>query len=189
MSDRPYVFGIGLNKTGTRSLHEALEVLGWRGLHWDGPRSKFRVGAAAQEGVPLLTHLGDFDAFTDILSLSTRFDQLDQQYPGSRFVLTVRDEASWLESRRRHVERNQAEAAAGRYTGDFLQVDLEGWAAERQAHHDRVRTHFADRPESLLEMDIGAGDGWELLCPFLGLDVPEVAFPWRGLDATATRSS
>ena len=31
---RAKVFGIGLNKTGTISLHHALEQLGYRSLHW-----------------------------------------------------------------------------------------------------------------------------------------------------------
>ena len=39
---RPRVFGIGLNKTGTISLHEALEAIGtvddWR---WAGPTADF----------------------------------------------------------------------------------------------------------------------------------------------------
>ena len=32
------VFGIGLNKTGTSSLHRALELLGYRSLHWGRSR-------------------------------------------------------------------------------------------------------------------------------------------------------
>ena len=61
MRDRPLVFGIGLNKTGTRSLHDALVVLGWTPLHWGGPGSRIAVGTAELQGVPLLTHLpGDF---------------------------------------------------------------------------------------------------------------------------------
>ena len=32
-------------------------------------------------------------------------------------------------------------------------------------------------PERLLVMDICAGEGWEKLCPFLGLPAPDSAFP------------
>ena len=34
---RPRIFGLGLNKTATTSLHRALELLGFRSLHWGGP--------------------------------------------------------------------------------------------------------------------------------------------------------
>jgi hypothetical protein len=187
VSERPLVFGIGLNKTGTRSLHEALEALGYTPLHWGGPASRLAVERAEAEDVPLLTHLPGHDAFSDILALAIRFDVLDQQYPGSRFVLTTRSLEGWLESRRRHVERNQRDAAEGRYDGTFLTVDLEGWRAERAEHHTRVRAHFADRPGDLLELDIerDGARGWDLLCPFLGLAVPARAFPWEGRDPEA----
>ncbi|HEX8335676.1 MAG TPA: sulfotransferase [Pyrinomonadaceae bacterium] len=29
----------------------------------------------------------------------------------------------------------------------------------------------------LLVMDITAGDGWEVLCPFLGVEIPDRPFP------------
>jgi hypothetical protein len=180
--DRPLVFAIGLNKTGTRSLHDALATLGWTPLHWGGPASRLAVERAEAEGLPLLTHLPGYDAFSDILALAERFAVLDEQYPGSRFILTTRALDGWLESRRRHVLRNQVEAAAGRYAGDFLEVDLDGWRAEREQHHGAVRTHFAARPGDLLELDIGAGQGWEALCPFLGVPTPSTPFPWEGRD-------
>jgi hypothetical protein len=43
-----------------------------------------------------------------------------------------------------------------------------------------VREHFADRPGDLLVLDITAGEGWDRLCPFLGLPEPGVPFPRRG---------
>lgn len=183
---RPLVFGIGLNKTGTRSLHDALVTLGWTPLHWGGPASRLAVERAEAEHRPLLSHLPGYDAFSDILALAERFATLDEQYPGSRFILTTRDLDGWIESRRRHVLRNQAEAAAGRYAGTFLEVDPDGWRAERAAHHAAVHAHFAERPGDLLVLDLGAGDGWEALCPFLGVPVPDAPFPWEGRDAAAS---
>ena len=32
-------------------------------------------------------------------------------------------------------------------------------------------------PDRLLVMDIPAGDGWEKLCPFLGVPIPDAPFP------------
>jgi Sulfotransferase domain len=181
--DRPMVFGIGLNKTGTISLHEALETLGYRSLHWGGQSSRLAVETAISEGDPLLEHLGDYNAFSDIQRLSVSFDVLDRQYPGSRFILTTRSLDGWLDSRRRHVERNVARKAAGEYAGTFLTVDLDAWRSLFLAHDQRVRAYFAGRPADLLILDITAGDDYTQLCPFLGLPRPETPFPWRHRDS------
>jgi hypothetical protein len=133
-----------------------------------------------EEGRPLLDDIDDADAYSDILALSENFDILHQQYPGSKFILTVRAMDEWLESRRRHVETNITRRAAGEYAGNFLEVDVEGWTAARVEHEARVRGYFADRPDALLVMDISAGDGWDVLCPFLGVEVPDAPFPQRG---------
>jgi O-antigen biosynthesis protein len=178
------IFCIGLNKTGTSSLHQALQTLGFRSLHLGGPEVPIGVKRAMDEGLGLLHYLGDHDAFSDIWRLSERFDLLDRQYPGSKFILTIRDLDEWLDSRRRHVERNVERKAAGRYDGGFLTVDIEGWTRQYHEHHAHVLDYFADRPDDLLVMNVVRGDGYELLCPFLGVDVPAGPFPWsnRGSD-------
>jgi hypothetical protein len=116
--------------------------------------------------------------------LSDNFDLLDRQYPGSKFILTTRDLESWIESRRHHVLRNVARKQQGQYDGDFLTVDQATWAQQYHEHHARVRAYFADRPGDLLVMDIVAGDGYEVLCPFLGREIPDEPFPWSHRRAT-----
>jgi hypothetical protein len=174
------IFCIGLNKTGTVSLHNALNILGYRSLHWGGPETRKAVLRALGEGRPLLTYLDpSFNAFSDIEDLTYNFDLADQQYPRSKFILTVRDLDDWLDSRRRHVEKNRVRKRHGVYQGTFLNVDLEGWAADYEAHTARVRVYFADRPRDLLETDLAVGNAWESLCTFLGRPVPNVPFPWK----------
>jgi hypothetical protein len=177
---RPRVFCIGLNKTGTVSLNDALTTLGYRTLHWGGPEVRHKVQRARREGRPLLSYLApEVEAFSDIEELTQQFARLDEQYPGSRFILTVRPLTEWLDSRRRHVERNQIMHERGEYTGRWLEVDLAGWAADYGRHVAAVRSHFAGRDDDLLEIEITAGDGWALLCGFLGEPVPDVPFPWQ----------
>jgi hypothetical protein len=176
---RAPVFGIGLNKTGTLSLHEALVTLGYKSLHWGGPPTRALVRRALAEGKPLLHYLpADVEAVSDLEEVTFNFDLADAQYPEGRFVLTVRDIEGWVDSRRRHVERNRANKALGRYDGAFLDVDPEAWRAEYRHHESRVRAYFADRPRDLLVLDIAAGDAWGPLCGFLGLPVPRAPFPW-----------
>jgi hypothetical protein len=180
----PKIFCIGMNKTGTISLHEALEILGYRSLHWGGPEIAITIKMCAEAGKPLLTDVADYDAYSDIWMLSERFDVLDHQYPGSRFILTTRPREEWVESRRKHVLRNQERAGRGEYTGNFLEIDPKAWRAEWDAHHERVSDYFAGR-DDLLVMRISEGDGWELLCPFLGHPMPDAPFPWRHRAAPA----
>ena len=78
----PKVLGVGLSKTGTSSLSAALTILGYRTVHYP-PLDRLRE------------LLDDSDAATDT-PVACSFRELDRQYPGSRFILTVRDPDSWL---------------------------------------------------------------------------------------------
>lgn len=189
------IFGIGLNKTGTRSLASALRMLGYRTLHKGDEATARLVDVSAERGEPLLTRIGDhYDAYLDVESLACRFADLDAQYPASRFILTVSDEEQWLASREKHVRANQERQRRGEYSGRWLVVDRESWRAERSAHHEAVVGYFAERPGDLLVMNIPGGDGWASLAPFLGHPVPKRDFPWqnkngRGTYAPETRLS
>jgi hypothetical protein len=181
---RPRLFGIGLNKTGTTSLHEAFRMLGYDSLHWGGPALRRFVEASLDAGDPLLSRLDPhLDAFSDIQVLSEHYELLDRQYPGSRFVLTVRPLEDWIESRRRHVETNRRRVEAGTYRGAFLEVDEDAWRAHWTSHVEGVRAYFAGR-DDFLELDLTAHPDWDALCEFLGIRPPSAAFPWanRGAD-------
>ena len=171
------VFCIGLNKTGTVSLHIALQRLGYDSLHWGGEAAYLGVLRAIDDGVPLLTYLPAADAYSDVEMLSVNFDLADAQYPGSKFILTVRDLDSWLDSRRRHVERNVVRKQRGDYSGQNLTVDFAAWREQWIDHHRRVAGYFRHRYRDFLVMNIVAGDGWELLAPFLGHPIPLEPFP------------
>jgi hypothetical protein len=174
------IFCIGLNKTATVSLHDALGLLGYRSLHWGGPETRREVLRALDEGKPLLTYLDpQLVAFSDIEDITYNFDLADCQYPGSRFILTIRAIDDWLDSRQRHVEYNQAQQALGRYDRRFIEIDREAWAADYRRHTARVCAYFSGRPDDLLVIDITAGGAWEPLCRFLGNPAPATPFPWR----------
>jgi hypothetical protein len=179
------IFCIGFNRTGTISLHRALEVLGFRSLHWGGPETRRQIERAMAEDRPLVDDFPEYDAFSDIWVLSDNFDVLDRQYPESRFILTTRGLESWLDSRRHHVEKNIVHKKQGRYSGTFLTVDINAWTSQYHAHHSRVQKHFERRPDDLLVMNIPAGDGYDVLCPFLGLPARDEQFPWNHRGATS----
>ncbi|MGH8978365.1 MAG: sulfotransferase [Acidimicrobiia bacterium] len=176
------VFVIGLPKTGTTSLHRSFDLLGLRSFHWGGRRAYQAVLQSLRDGERLLEGLGErHDAYSDIETLSVRFDLADLQYPGSRFVFTVRDVDDWIASRRRHVERNERGRLDGTYSGRNLGIDEDAWRANWFAHCDRVTAWFRGR-DDLLTLDICAGEGWERLAPFLDRPTPDAQFPRENVD-------
>ncbi|MBL7199318.1 MAG: hypothetical protein ISS56_04150 [Anaerolineae bacterium] len=172
------ILGIGLGRTATQSLAKALEILGYRAKHCP----QFYL----DEGGKLCVSQKDveqFEALTDEPCILI-YRQVDRQYPGSKFILTVREMESWLRS----VENNGnalREWRAQFPTIPVLHRALYGTATfdrgmfteAHRKHVEDVKEYLADRPQDLLVMDICAGDGWEKVCRFLGKPIPEVAFP------------
>lgn len=86
------LFGIGLSHTGTRSLSNALDLLGYKSIHWATDR---RTYCELSNGVYDLSILKDADALTDITA-APFYAQFDKVYPGSKFILTLRDTDKWV---------------------------------------------------------------------------------------------
>lgn len=178
------VFGVGLNKTGTTSLGDALNLLGIRTIHYPFKRDTYDELRSGRYRLSILEH---YQGAVDT-SVAPYYAQLDAAYPGSKFVLTVRDVTSWLRSIEAHwpVMREWClrDPQFGRFT-DFISAVVYGciefepkrFVYAYETHARNVRDYFRGRDADFLEMDIGQGHGWEQLCPFLGLDVPDVPFP------------
>lgn len=178
-SPRPKVFCIGFQKTGTTSLYAALERLGYRtaavaGRDWTAER-------LAAEGAALCIDTArNYDAAQD-MPWPIFFRELDAAYPGSKFILTVRDPGKWFASIEGHFGANEGEMQAFVYGRDAAAPagNKARYLETLGAHEVAVRAHFADRPGDLLVMDLEAGDGWAKLCAFLGAPVPAEPFPAR----------
>lgn len=184
------IFCIGMNKTGTSSLHQAFLKLGLRSIHHGpGDYSSLRehlqkasaIDAQIREfkksGEKLLQEINDYDAYSDIGLLIHNFHIIDSQYPNSKFIYTQRNTDDWVNSRRKHIERNIKARESGRYESAFNTVEVETWIKTKNEHFARVKSYFRNRPNDLLIMHVTEGDGFEKLCPFLGLTIPEENFP------------
>ena len=177
------IFGIGLSKTGTSSLHEALTRLGINSIHYPNDEITYRE---LKSGNFNLSILKKYKAVADT-PVVPYYPQLDKLFPGSKFILTVREMESWLVS----VEKHWATAPAfedqplKREFQEFIRRAVYGtieFNKERfqyvyELHHKNVLDYFKNRPGDLLVMDICKGDGYEKLCPFLGLPVLNEPFP------------
>jgi hypothetical protein len=181
------VFGIGLSRTGTRTLAAALNTLGIRTLWYPSGRRTF---LELTSGNFRLTVLNKYDALTDT-PVVPFYPQFDRLYPGSKFILTIRDKESWLKSCEKHwtkfgfVGPEPPDAPFWRQFAYFIDLRVYGRHSFDSAHFsqvydkhvERVGRYFRYRPESLLTINVCAGEGWEVLCPFLGKAVPDITFP------------
>ena len=186
---QPKVFGIGLSRTGTTSLTEALRTLGYRAVHC--PLSLLSLSRGRLELNRRFVHR--FDAFTDS-PVARVYKELDAEFPGSKFILTTRPLDAWLRSIRRM--RNpftllKLLPKVRQLTSDFS--DSGSFFDERSLrdafmrHNRAVCDHFADRMgKDLLVFDASAGDSWDKLCAFLGHKPPAAPFPHynRGYSTT-----
>jgi hypothetical protein len=178
------VFGIGLSKTGTSSLGDALNIVGIRSIHYPFDDATYECLRGGTYRLPILD---EYQAVVDI-PVAPFYAQLDAVYPGSRFILTVREREAWLRSVELHwrlmmewwerypeFKRFQEFISACVYGS--VGFNRERFLYAYETHVRNVEAYFAGRPGDLLVLDICGGDGWETLCPFLGVDTPHVAFP------------
>lgn len=169
----PRVFCVGWHKTGTSTLglaliHLGYSVLGCR-LDMIHPLRRGEVGAA-------LDIAGNYDALQDV-PWAALFRELDHRHPGSRFILTVRDESAWLKSARRHFQDTHIPLHEWLYGKGQLIGNEELYLDRYRKHNQEVKEYFSGRAHDLLVMDLADGDGWASLCGFLGHAVPRQAFP------------
>ncbi|MFL5237878.1 MAG: sulfotransferase family protein [Rhizomicrobium sp.] len=180
----PKVFGIGFQKTGTSSLDAAFRILGYRtdkGVFINAPAKRDSIfidppltNAKVLERVLTVAH--EKEAFSDN-PWPLLYRELDTYFPGSKFVLTVRDSAGWIASLARHYGDRESDVLDWLY-GCRNVVRNEGRCVEAyEAHNAAVRRHFASRPGALLEIDIEKEPCWDSLCAFLGKRIPAQPFP------------
>jgi hypothetical protein len=174
------IFGLGLSKTGTSSLAEALQILGFRTAH--NPTDDATVQSLLHGQVRCaVTEISD--AVCDILFVR-HFRELDIEFPNSRFILTVRSREAWLASCRLHWANRYA-LLSDLANEDLVDFNVYGttrfseriFNAAYDAHYYAVQEYFRDRPTDLLTLDVCAGQKWQPLCQFLGKPRPDADFP------------
>lgn len=200
------IIGAGFGRTGTLSLKVALEELGFGPCYhmtevFRHPQHVAQWLAAAN-GEPIEWHnlFEEFQATVDWPGC-TFYEELMQAFPDARVLLTVRDPQSWYESARSTIYRPHSQA--DRWLSVWLRrlilkpftpfgrvlpvIDTIVWQntfnnrfEDRQyavtvfeQHIEEVRRKVP--PEKLLVYNVK--EGWEPLCAFLGVPVPDKLFP------------
>jgi sulfotransferase family protein len=169
------VFGIGFQRTGTKTLGAALEILGYRVTGPNGHRDPKIRETVYQKAFGLVPK---FDAFKDN-PWPVLYRELDERYPGSKFVLTVRPTDAWIRSAVGHFGTVDRPMEAWIYGVGCPEGNEDVYVERYERHNREVIEYFAERPDDFLVLRVTEGEGWEKLCPFLGKDVPDVAFPFE----------
>jgi hypothetical protein len=166
---RSKIFGIGLSRTGTTTLNEVLVGLGYKVIHYPTEAELFDMR---------------FDGATDI-PVTVRYKELDQKFPNSKFIYTIRDKEKWLDSIVPYLERKRGWNMAQAQVDIRTQMYGSPFPNRAQAEsaynsHDRdVMEYFKKRKNDLLVLDIIGGDSTKLLTDFLGVDPIDPEFPHK----------
>ncbi len=162
------VFAVGYNKSGTTSLHALFESKGFMCYHGTDWRNSLDI-----------TLLNAFDCFSDGPPKDYNIDgppeditKLDSLFPGSKFILQVRDLESWVYSRLAHLEREREAKITHSLPGwNISRYAIKGWIKRRNAYHLAVLSYFSERPSDLLVINfIRDESAATKVCKFLGFD-------------------
>lgn len=89
------VFGVGLSKTGTTALNDALNMIGVDSVHYNN-------NLKTNEDV--FKCIQFFEGYVDS-PMPLIFKDVDKLYPGSSFILTVRDVKEWVDSLKFYIKK------------------------------------------------------------------------------------
>ncbi len=169
------IFSTGLQRTGTMSLTKALNQLGF-------PAKQFPKELYHDIHHPTIN---EYQAFTDF-PIPLLYHELDKAFPGSKFIHTIRDEQKWLNSVRWLFSTGQVKFNVAKndhaqiFHQDFYGTtyfDESVFLARYREYNAETAAYFAERPDDFLIIDLTAGEGYEKLCPFLGVPFPDEPFP------------
>lgn len=202
---KPKIFCIGRNKTGTTSLAKAFTDLGY--VVGDQASAERLADQHYFDGRfgPIMDYCKRAQVFQDVpFSWPMTYAQLDKAFPGSKFILTVRnDPEQWYQSITRYHGKlfglngrvpptaddlRRANYVRTGYMYNILRIhgttDEDPYNRDIMiAHYERynreVMAYFADRPQDLLVLNIAEPGAYERFAGFLGETSPYQDFPWE----------
>lgn len=190
------VFGAGVGRTGTHSLKKALEQLGFGPCHHmlhmleDPDSIPYWERAATGESMDWQKVYAGFRSSVDWPG-ARYWQEITETFPEAKVILTLRDPDSWYESARNSIYK-AAHAPAppnagevynrvvdvglntvwrGIFDGRFIDKE---WAQRLFLQHNDAVIRGVSKDRLLI---FEVSQGWEPLCEFLGVPVPDTPFP------------
>jgi len=191
MDNELAVIGAGFGRTGTLSTRAALKLLGLGPVHHmfevvKAPEQSRRWLDALEDNSVLRELLADYRSAVDWPSCYFWRELMDL-YPDAKIILTHREAKGWYKSIHNTIYRMlmakapdmpaDQVAMARRIVMDLTfngRLGEEDYAIEVFEKHN-AEVKAAVPPERLLVFDVR--EGWQPLCDFLGVSVPDEPFP------------
>jgi|TARA_B100001094_G_scaffold122619_1_gene118339 hypothetical protein len=185
------IFVLGYNKTGTKSLSEALRILNYK--VWDtggGGALLEEVYQNMKDGNKVLKGYEDYEVFIDYpIYDPIVFPHLLDENPGAKFISLTRNLDDYVESVLRDKIKRLRDGIVDSW--NWLGIGGESvffnypryqkeWIKSKtdfQHQSNLYWLHKKTSPLHTLHLDITTGDGWDKLCKFLNKDIPDVEFP------------
>jgi len=196
-------FVIGFNKTASRSIDAALYESGLDTVHWDSNNIINTFKANIENGKKLLTNgvhvhskryingirYEDIDVFSDIthskypVDAKDYYKQLDADYPGSKFILNIRDVDKWVLSRMHHgdgfILRNHLDYYQLEHDAAGIDRLKSIWRQTFIDHVNDVNNYFKTRKNDLLIFNIEE-DKIPKIGDFLGIIIDDKHYKCLG---------
>lgn len=201
------IIGAGFGRTGTLSLKVALEELGFNPCYHMtellARPGDFAFWEAAAESKPVNWH-DIFDTYQATVDWPgcTFYKDLMQEYPDARVLLTTRDPESWYESAKSTIYQVSRMINGSLFSRILIRVvrffgingprvgslanilvwdkTFHGRFADK-AYAIEVFNEHIEEVKSYVPADkllvYQVKEGWEPLCAFLGVEVPNKPFP------------
>lgn len=169
------IFGIGLNKTGTKTLGSAFGHFGFKNKSFD---AVLLENFKANNLLPIIKVAQDFDSFED-WPWPLVFKEMEQFFPDAKFILTMRKTPDiWFNSLCKHSIITGPTKAREIVYGHLMPENLKTHHIEYYLrHNDLVTDYFKNKMHKLLVVCWENGNGWNELSSFLELPIPDVSFP------------
>lgn len=192
-SESPKIFCIGHNKTGTTSLGAVLQDFGYK-LGFQGESEILMADWVVRDFRRIIKFCKTADVFQDVpFSLDFTYQAVDQAFPGSKFILTVRnDPDEWFDSLVRFYRKiigvngtpsaNDLKKYEGggigwlwrfqNYVYDANEDNLFDRSLYKkyyQNHNARIVEYFRYRQMDFLVLNLSDPSAMRSLCNFLGM--------------------
>ena len=174
MRKRIRIFGVSCPRTGTSSLAYAIRKLGLNTGHYFSEE--------------WYRHIHEYE-FANDFPITFRYKELDERFPGSKFIYSDRPVDDWLKSYELHLERtghltigNWQEYNKEMFGG--TKFDKEHFRKVFLNHREEVFEYFKDRPDDLLVLKMPYDiKSWGEIARFIGVPYPKgvhiKAFPHK----------
>lgn len=198
------VFGIGCNKTATTSLKKAMAELGYVTGDQRTAERLFNDWVK-RDFARIVNYCKTAQFFQDIpFSLPFTYIAMDQAFPGSKFILTVRNSPDqWYNSVVNYDIKKWGLNGHLPTKKDMLNAEYihKSWIWEvhnmtyeisndelynkaklmrfYNEHNDSILKYFRGRPEDLLVLNVAEDNSYKKLCDFLKLEPVREKFPWE----------